>query len=360
MSPELFNYKPYSYKSDVWSLGCVLYEICNLRHAFNAQTINGLAVKILKGNFAPVSPSYSKDLREIIHSMMAVDQKNRPSVKMLAQNPFVKRIITRYLIKLVREADAEDLDEGTVDSLRVQTQKLGLTEAIKTDGDADERVRQVLLGSRTEATKVDELKSLKMTKELELQSELERKNRLEAEMKNLREKKQKMETGRGGSDASAYEKSFKEDFLDNVKDSRSYLQSASQGSFPEKAEAEGEFGGAEADDYDDFEFVEEPEERSETAKDFIDSKIDQCEKRLARNSEMIGEIKSAINQVSQKIDSTITRKDRGAFEESFDEREFEEYFPNQSDQLPDAPCPAGLEEFNFAACLQEKILQAQK
>ena len=59
MSPELFNYQPYSYKSDIWSLGCVLYEMCNLKHAFNAQTINGLAIKILKGNFVPVSTRYS-------------------------------------------------------------------------------------------------------------------------------------------------------------------------------------------------------------------------------------------------------------------------------------------------------------
>ena len=36
MSPELFKNKPYSYKSDVWALGCVLYEMCNLRHAFDA------------------------------------------------------------------------------------------------------------------------------------------------------------------------------------------------------------------------------------------------------------------------------------------------------------------------------------
>ncbi len=36
MSPELFKYKPYSYKSDIWALGCILYEMCNLRHAFDA------------------------------------------------------------------------------------------------------------------------------------------------------------------------------------------------------------------------------------------------------------------------------------------------------------------------------------
>lgn len=36
MSPELFKYKPYSYKSDIWALGCVLYELCQMKHAFDA------------------------------------------------------------------------------------------------------------------------------------------------------------------------------------------------------------------------------------------------------------------------------------------------------------------------------------
>jgi serine/threonine protein kinase len=54
MSPELFKYKPYSYKSDIWALGCILYEMCMLKHAFDAQSLNGLAVKIMKGNYVPI------------------------------------------------------------------------------------------------------------------------------------------------------------------------------------------------------------------------------------------------------------------------------------------------------------------
>jgi NIMA (never in mitosis gene a)-related kinase 1/4/5 len=37
LSPELCEEKPYNNKSDIWSLGCVLYEMCTLKHPFEAQ-----------------------------------------------------------------------------------------------------------------------------------------------------------------------------------------------------------------------------------------------------------------------------------------------------------------------------------
>ena len=58
MSPEIFKNKPYSYKSDVWALGCLLYEMTTLTHAFDAQSLNGLAQKIIKGRYPPVHAKY--------------------------------------------------------------------------------------------------------------------------------------------------------------------------------------------------------------------------------------------------------------------------------------------------------------
>jgi len=49
MSPELFSNRPYNYKSDVWALGCCVYEMATLKHAFNARDMNALVYKILKG-----------------------------------------------------------------------------------------------------------------------------------------------------------------------------------------------------------------------------------------------------------------------------------------------------------------------
>lgn len=55
MSPEQYNHKPYSYKSDIWAFGCILYEMCNQRRPFEANNIQALGMKVVRGNFSPVS-----------------------------------------------------------------------------------------------------------------------------------------------------------------------------------------------------------------------------------------------------------------------------------------------------------------
>ena len=49
MSPELFSDQPYNHKSDIWALGCCVYEMATLKHPFSAHNINALMVKIVKG-----------------------------------------------------------------------------------------------------------------------------------------------------------------------------------------------------------------------------------------------------------------------------------------------------------------------
>jgi NIMA (never in mitosis gene a)-related kinase len=59
MSPEVCESKPYSSKSDVWALGCLLYELCTLQHAFSADNLLGLVFKIVKGEVDPIPERYS-------------------------------------------------------------------------------------------------------------------------------------------------------------------------------------------------------------------------------------------------------------------------------------------------------------
>jgi NIMA (never in mitosis gene a)-related kinase len=53
-SPEIWKDKPYDLKSDLWSVGCVLYEMCALNPPFRAQDMNGLYQKIMKGIYPPI------------------------------------------------------------------------------------------------------------------------------------------------------------------------------------------------------------------------------------------------------------------------------------------------------------------
>jgi NIMA (never in mitosis gene a)-related kinase len=50
-SPEVWKDQPYDFKSDIWSLGCVIYEICSLHPPFRADDMQALFKKVTKGNF---------------------------------------------------------------------------------------------------------------------------------------------------------------------------------------------------------------------------------------------------------------------------------------------------------------------
>ena len=133
MSPELFKNKPYSYKSDVWALGCVLYEMCNLRHAFDAQSINGLAVKILRGSYPPINNSYSKPMRDLITKMLSVKPSARPTILDILNKSFVRKRVSSYINECLTgvnvtglDGGAPDMDDMNFDSLREQGEKLGL------------------------------------------------------------------------------------------------------------------------------------------------------------------------------------------------------------------------------------------
>ena len=66
LSPELCENKPYGVKSDVWALGCVLYELCTMTYPFDARNQAALILKIIRGKYVPIGTSYSTGLREVI------------------------------------------------------------------------------------------------------------------------------------------------------------------------------------------------------------------------------------------------------------------------------------------------------
>ena len=78
-SPEVWRDQPYDSKSDIWSLGCVIYEMTTLKPPFWAQDMNGLYKKVLKGAYPEIPKKYTKDLADVIMHMLNVDPRLRPS-----------------------------------------------------------------------------------------------------------------------------------------------------------------------------------------------------------------------------------------------------------------------------------------
>eukprot|EP00736_Rhodelphis_marinus_P003298 Rmarinus@m.14253 len=93
MSPELIDRKPYSFKSDVWALGCVLYEMLVGTVPFTAQDMTSLMMKIVRGRYSPVSSTYSKNVRELVSDMLAPNPRDRPTVAEVLSRPFLRPIV---------------------------------------------------------------------------------------------------------------------------------------------------------------------------------------------------------------------------------------------------------------------------
>ncbi|XP_071787553.1 serine/threonine-protein kinase Nek1-like isoform X2 [Asterias amurensis] len=97
LSPEICENKPYNNKSDIWALGCVLYEICTLKHAFEAGNMKNLVLKIIRGSYPPVSPRYSYDLRNLLAQLFKRSARDRPSVNTILKKPYIQRRIEKFL-----------------------------------------------------------------------------------------------------------------------------------------------------------------------------------------------------------------------------------------------------------------------
>lgn len=78
-SPEVWQEKPYDNKSDIWSLGCIIYEMCSLNPPFRAKSMNGLYNSVLSGQYPRLPQHISDELSSIIKTLLQVNPAKRPS-----------------------------------------------------------------------------------------------------------------------------------------------------------------------------------------------------------------------------------------------------------------------------------------
>ncbi|KAH7239082.1 kinase-like domain-containing protein [Fusarium tricinctum] len=90
MSPEICAAEKYTLKSDIWSLGCIIYELCAREPPFNAKTHFQLVQKIKDGKFPALPDVYSPELYQVIKDCLRVNPDRRPDTSELLNLPVVK------------------------------------------------------------------------------------------------------------------------------------------------------------------------------------------------------------------------------------------------------------------------------
>ena len=93
LPPEYWNDQRYDYKSNIWSVGCVIYKMCTFIPPFIGKNIRELYKKITSGIYKPIPIQYSNELKTIIKQMLEINPKNRPFSSELLENPIIKKKI---------------------------------------------------------------------------------------------------------------------------------------------------------------------------------------------------------------------------------------------------------------------------
>jgi serine/threonine protein kinase len=109
-SPEVWKDQAYDGKSDIWSLGCVIYEMITLKPPFRAEDMEGLYKKVIRGSYSRIPTQYSQDLSNLIRALLQTDPNIRPSCDKILAMPSV--------IKHSSETTMVEPDEGVPELLR--------------------------------------------------------------------------------------------------------------------------------------------------------------------------------------------------------------------------------------------------
>lgn len=163
MSPEICQSKPYSFKSDIWSLGCILFELCALRRAFESSNLLSLVTEITEKEVREIPEIYSRELNRLIQRMLRKDPAERASVEEIRASPPVRAILgkplgdVRILSKLERETSFASFSNNDLNSKMDLRNALtrnspALTSGLRRATPQKENVAVVFSGKRLESS----------------------------------------------------------------------------------------------------------------------------------------------------------------------------------------------------------------
>ena len=117
-SPEVWKDQPYNHSSDIWSLGCVLYEMITLLPPFRAQSMQALASKVTRGVYDRIPPHFSADLNQMVKSCLQVMPASRPSCDKILATPGLLNHITGTLEDLDVDPEEKQGNDNLLKTIR--------------------------------------------------------------------------------------------------------------------------------------------------------------------------------------------------------------------------------------------------
>lgn len=99
---------PYDHRSDIWSLGCVFYELAMKQPPFRATTMKGLYAKVVAGRYDPIHNMFSKDFRDVIGACLKVRSTDRPTTEKILAMPGLLNHLTGTLDDIEALKDDND------------------------------------------------------------------------------------------------------------------------------------------------------------------------------------------------------------------------------------------------------------
>ncbi|KAM5291859.1 serine/threonine-protein kinase Nek11 [Ctenodactylus gundi] len=99
MSPEALKHQGYNTKSDIWSLACILYEICCMNHAFTGSNFLSIVLKIVEGDTPSLPERYPRELSTIMESMLNKSPSLRPSAIEILKLPYIDEQLQHLMCK---------------------------------------------------------------------------------------------------------------------------------------------------------------------------------------------------------------------------------------------------------------------